>query len=124
MTFSLTEPILGLLAIMAIGLWLGHLSFRGFSLGSAGVLFVALFFGHFRHDGAQREIMDLGLLLFVYAVGLQAGPRFFRTFQRQGIQFVIIAVVIVVTGATWPPSASLMPCTCRSTWQPGCSPAP
>lgn len=43
--------------------------------------------------------MDLGLLLFVYAVGLQAGPRFFRTFRRHGIQFVIIALVIAGAGA-------------------------
>ena len=43
--------------------------------------------------------MDLGLLLFLYAVGLQAGPRFFRTFRKQGWQFVVIA------GASpcWPP---------------------
>jgi putative transport protein len=31
-------------------------------------------------------------------VGLQAGPRFFRTFRRHGIQFVVIALVTVVTG--------------------------
>ena len=42
---------------------------------------------------------DLGLLLFVYAVGLQAGPRFFRTFRRRGLQFVGIALAVVGVGA-------------------------
>jgi putative transport protein len=60
-------------------------------------LFVALVFGHFGMQ-VPREVMELGLLLFVYAVGLQAGPRFFRTFRRHGIQFVVIALAIAVTG--------------------------
>lgn len=87
-----------LFAILAIGSWIGQWSFRGLSLGAAGVLFVALAFGHF---GARvpREVMDLGLLLFVYAVGIAAGPRFFRTFRARGIQFVIIALGTVGAGA-------------------------
>lgn len=91
------EQMLVLFAILAIGSWIGQLSFKGISLGTAGVLFAALVFGHFGLTVPQ-PIMELGLLLFVYAVGLQAGPRFFRTFRRHGIQFVIIALVIVITG--------------------------
>lgn len=94
----LNEEILVLFAILAFGSWLGQLSFKGLTLGSAGVLFVALFFGHFGLK-VPRDIMDLGLVLFVYAVGLQAGPRFFRTFRRSGIQYVVIGVVTVSVGA-------------------------
>ena len=43
--------------------------------------------------------MELGLLLFVYAVGLQAGPRFFRTFRRHGMRFVVIALAAAGGGA-------------------------
>ena len=43
--------------------------------------------------------MDLGLLLFVYAVGLQAGPRFFRMFRKQGMRYVVIGVSVALTGA-------------------------
>jgi putative transport protein len=43
--------------------------------------------------------MDLGLLLFVYAVGISAGPRFFRTFRKHGIRFVVIAAAVALTGA-------------------------
>jgi putative transport protein len=90
--------MLALFAILALGSWLGQLSFKGISLGTAGVLFVALVFGHFGVK-IPKEVTELGLILFVYAVGLQAGPRFFRTFQRHGLRYVAIALAIVGTGA-------------------------
>ena len=89
------EQMLVLFAILAIGSWLGHLSFRGVSLGGAAVFFVGLAFGHFGLT-IPKPVMDLGLLLFVYAVGLQAGPRFFRTFRKQGREFVIVAAAAIL----------------------------
>ena len=97
MTALLAQEMLVLFAILTIGSWVGQASFRGLTLGTAGVLFTALVFGHFGL-AVPKAVMDLGLLLFVYAVGLQAGPRFFRTFRRHGIQFVILALVTVGTG--------------------------
>lgn len=101
MTALLAEQMLVLFAILAIGSWLGHLSWRGISLGSAAVFFVGLAFGHFGLT-IPKPVMDLGLLLFVYAVGLQAGPRFFRTFRKQGAQFVLIAgaAILAAGGVT------------------------
>ncbi len=93
-----TQEMFVLFAILAPGAWIGHWSWRGVSLGTAGVLFVALVFGHFGLSVPQ-EVMDLGLLLFVYSVGLSAGPTFFRTFRKRGMQFVVLALVVVVTGA-------------------------
>lgn len=93
----LSEEMLILFLILAIGSWIGHLSIRGISLGGAGVLLVALVAGHFGAE-ISAEIRDIGLLLFVYAVGLQAGPRFFRTFKRRGMQFVIIGIATISTG--------------------------
>jgi len=87
-----------LFAILTLGTWLGQWSLRGVSLGTAGVLFVALLFGHFGLS-LPRELMDFGLILFVYSVGLTAGPSFFRTFRRRGMQFVVLALVIVGSGA-------------------------
>lgn len=97
MTALFTDKMLVLFAILAIGSWIGQLSFKGITLGTAGVLFIALLFGHFGMT-VPKEVMDLGLLLFVYAVGLQAGPRFFRTFRRHGFQFVVIALSTVMVG--------------------------
>lgn len=93
-----TEEMFVLFAILALGAWIGGWSWRGISLGSAGVLFAALVFGHFGMS-VPKEVMDLGLLLFVYSVGLSAGPSFFRTFRKRGMQFVVLALVIVGTGA-------------------------
>lgn len=97
MSILLAEQMLVLFTILAVGSWLGGLSFKGITLGTAGILFVAMVFGHFGLS-VPRAIMDLGLLLFVYAVGLQAGPSFFRTFRSRGIQYVIIALVVVLAG--------------------------
>ena len=98
MSAIFAQEMVVLFAILAIGSWVGQISVKGISLGAAGVLFVALVFGHFGFS-VPKPIMELGLLLFVYAVGLQAGPRFFRTFQRHGIQFVLIALTVAGTGA-------------------------
>lgn len=94
-----TEEMFVLFAILTLGAWIGHWSWRGISLGSAGVLFVALVFGHYGLS-VPKAVMDLGLLLFVYSVGLSAGPSFFRTFRKRGMQFVVLASVVVGTGAT------------------------
>ena len=92
------ESMFVLFAILTLGAWIGQWSWRGISLGTAGVLFAALVFGHFGLS-VPKEIMDFGLILFVYAVGLTAGPSFFRTFRRRGMQFVVLALVIVGSGA-------------------------
>src|SRR5689334_13473172 len=97
-----SEEMFILFTILTLGAWLGHWSWRGISLGTAGVLFIALVFGHFGLS-VPKAVMDLGLLLFVYSVGLSAGPSFFRTFRKRGFQFIVLALVVVGTGAmiTW-----------------------
>jgi putative transport protein len=98
MTSLWSESMLVLFAILVLGYFAGTVSVHGISLGASGVLFVALVCGYF---GAQvpKEIMDLGLTLFVYCVGIQAGPMFFRNFRRSGWQFSVVAVAVVVAGA-------------------------
>ena len=98
MTTLLSDQMLVLFSILAIGTLLGRFSWHGISLGTAGVLFVALVFGHFGLS-VPKVVMDLGLLLFVYAVGLQAGPRFFRMFRKQGLRYVAIGISVALTGA-------------------------
>jgi putative transport protein len=98
MSALFAEQMLVLFLILAVGSWVGTLSFKRISLGSAGVLFVALIFGHYGMS-VPKVIMDLGLLLFVYAVGLQAGMRFFRTFRSQGMRFIAIGFLTVFAGA-------------------------
>ncbi len=95
----LSNDLLALFAVVATGLLLGRVQVAGLSLGSSGVIFAALAFGHFGYH-IPAGIGALGLVLFVYCVGLRAGPTFFRTFVRQGRSLAKLAVVLIVVGAS------------------------
>uniref|UniRef100_A0A7C4Y6B3 RCK C-terminal domain-containing protein n=1 Tax=candidate division WOR-3 bacterium TaxID=2052148 RepID=A0A7C4Y6B3_UNCW3 len=97
MTGIFLEQLFVLFFILTIGTIIGNLSFKGFSLGSSGVLFVALIFGHFGMT-ISKEIMDIGLILFVYSVGLSAAPGFIKSFKKDGLKYIIITLIITLTG--------------------------
>jgi len=83
------------------GMLFGKIPFGKIKLGVAGVLFAGLFIGHL---GAKLEphvfhfARDFGLILFVYAIGINIGPRFFRSFRREGLKLNILAVMVVLLG--------------------------
>jgi len=95
-----TLLIIGL--VVSTGLILGRLSLAGIQLGIAGVLFSGLVFGHFQ-IGINTEVMhflrDFGLVLFVYAIGLQVGPGFVSSFFRYGLRLNGLAAAVVILGA-------------------------
>jgi putative transport protein len=92
-------PLLILFISIALGLLLGRIKLGGLSLGSSGVLFVALLFGHLGYT-VPPGLGDLGLVLFVYCVGITAGPSFFRAFVRQGRDLAkLVGVLVVAAGA-------------------------
>src|SRR5437764_7908713 len=96
---SVGQAILILSAVIALGVALGSLRFRKLGLGSAGVLFVGIFFGQLgsRIEPAILEFArDFGLLLFVYSVGLQIGPSFFSSLQGRGLGLNALAALIVL----------------------------
>ncbi len=81
------NPLLLLFAVAAIGYLLGQIRVGGFSLGVAGVLFTGLALGSLHPDLKLPEIVYLlGLVLFVYAVGLSGGPGFVASFRRRGLR--------------------------------------
>ncbi|MFH1355654.1 MAG: TrkA C-terminal domain-containing protein [bacterium] len=86
-----------LFLIIALGMMIGRIKFKGISLDVSAVIFVALFFGHFgvRLPDAFQTI---GLLFFIYAIGVQAGPGFFDSFKQRGFSFVVLTLVLVLTG--------------------------
>lgn len=94
----LENQILAMFAILGLGLAIGAISFRGISLGSSGVLFIALVFGHYDLT-IPNQIGTLGLILFVYGVGLGAGPGFFRAFVTQGKNLAKMGALLVAVGA-------------------------
>lgn len=89
---------LALFLIIALGFMLGNIKIKGISLDISAIIFVALFFGH--HGVSLPDILEkIGLILFIYTIGLQAGPGFFDSFRDQGKQLVLMAVVVVVSAA-------------------------
>ncbi|MCR6097426.1 YidE/YbjL duplication [Salipaludibacillus agaradhaerens] len=91
----LNEPLVLLFVILFLGSFLGQIKIRGLSLGASGVLLVAMVFGHFGYQ-ISPVVQNLGLSLFIVAVGLQAGPRFFRMMKTSGLIFGIIGLIVVL----------------------------
>lgn len=97
----LGNPVGACFVIIVLGAMLGRLSLRGISLGSSAVLFVALAFGHFAwvKPDTTRALGDFGVVLFVYAIGLQAGPSFMRTLRSKGMAPLAVGLATVLGGA-------------------------
>ncbi|MBO7337486.1 MAG: putative transporter [Paludibacteraceae bacterium] len=87
-----------------IGVLLGKVKFINIKLGIAGVLFTGIALGHFIFpvDGSQEKILnfirDFGLILFVYSIGIDTGPRFLSSFKKDGLKLNLLAIGIVVSG--------------------------
>lgn len=83
---------------------------NGVAFGVTWVLFVGILVGHictnYLYENAteavayQRHIIDivkeLGLILFVYCIGLQVGPTFFQTFKKGGLGMSLLATLLVL----------------------------
>lgn len=95
-----TNPLLLLFLVAALGYWLGQIRFRGSSLGVAAVLFVGLFFGALDPDlTIPNHYLNIGLVLFVYTIGLSNGPGFFAKFRRDGMREVLFIIGIMLLPA-------------------------
>jgi putative transport protein len=97
-----TESIAHLLLlysfVIAVGILLGKLKFRGVSFGVAFVLFTGIVVAHFGFTGNIKTIsfvQDFGLILFVYSLGLQVGPSFFSSFLKGGVRMNRLAVLMI-----------------------------
>lgn len=79
------NPLLLLFLVSAIGYLIGKIRIGGTGLGTSAVLFVGLLFGALNTEYHVPEILfQLGLVFFVYSVGLQSGPAFFQSFKKNG----------------------------------------
>lgn len=98
-----SEPLL-LFLVIGIGFMLGQIRYRGFKLGVAGVLFIGLLFGAWRPEGAEplaiaHQVMQIGLILFVYTVGLNSGAGFFASMRSKGLRFNAALMAALGIGA-------------------------
>ena len=113
---SVGHAMAALAFVMSFGMVLGRIKIRGISLGMTFVLLVGIAVSHFGmqfpdllyvgKDGARHFIdpevlhfvREFGLILFVYAVGLQAGPGFFSAFKKGGLKLNLLSVAIILLG--------------------------
>lgn len=98
---SVIQAVVLLSTIIAVGLSLGQLKVFGISLGVTFVFFVGIFAGHlgFSIDPTILSYAEsFGLILFVYALGLQVGPSFFASFLKGGIRLNTLALGVVMVG--------------------------
>lgn len=93
---SNTLTIVFLIAV--IGYLIGSIKICGIELGTAGILLVALVFGHFGME-VPGLVRELGLICFVASVGFIAGPKFFRNFKLNATSYILLGIVIIVAGA-------------------------
>lgn len=102
--------MVSVISIAALGYMLGRITIKGVSLGTAGVFIVALVYGCVFYKELSNEINtdfvsnalkivdNLGLILFVTAVGFIAGPNFFGNFKKNFKSYVILALIIILSG--------------------------
>lgn len=95
--FLAEQPLVALIVILVAGLAVGKVKIWGISLGAAAALFVAIALSAFNPDiQIPPLIHQLGLALFVYAIGLSAGEQFFREFRTRGWRLTLFTAIAVV----------------------------
>lgn len=98
---SALQAVIVLSLISAIGLGLGKVRVCGISLGVTFVFFTGILSGHFGLSIDPQMLNyaeSFGLVLFVYALGLQVGPGFFSSFRQGGVQLNLLAIGVVLVG--------------------------
>ena len=98
--------------IAALGYLLGKITIKGVNLGTAGVFIMALVYGVFlyKHLGTQLQVNEVtfvkdalkivenvGLVLFVTAVGYIAGPNFFRNLKKNFKSYIVLGLIIILS---------------------------
>lgn len=87
--------ILLLFVVLSLGLCLGKIRLGSVQLGnSIGVLVVSLLLGQ-QHFAINTDALNLGFMLFIFCVGIEAGPNFFSIFFRDGKNYFALALVLV-----------------------------
>ncbi len=103
-SLNISPAVLSIIVISvvsAIGLQLGKIQIFNISLGITFVFFTGIVLGHFQlplEASTIRFAQDFGLVLFVYALGLQVGPGFLSSFRKEGLTLNALSLAIMGIG--------------------------
>lgn len=98
---SALQAIVVLSFISALGIMLGKVRVGGISLGVTFVFFIGIIAGHFGLTIDHQMLVyaeTFGLVLFVYALGLQVGPGFFSSMRTEGAKLLMPAICVLLMG--------------------------
>src|SRR5436190_14098356 len=94
-----TQPILTAFLAIGLGYLVGQISIGSFSLGVGAVLFVGLALGAFAPKAQITGPIGLiGLIMFLYGVGILYGRQFFEGMSGVGRKYNFLAFVAVIAG--------------------------
>jgi aspartate-alanine antiporter len=92
------SPEIALFLSLAGGYAIGKIQFGKFQLGGvAGSLLVAVLISQVGVS-VDNGVKSVLFALFIYAVGFESGPQFFRSLGRQSLREIAMAVVLAVSG--------------------------
>lgn len=100
-TPSIASTVLFLCLAGFLGVAIGKLEIKKIKLGIAGVLFSGIAIAHFGapvDEHVLHFVREFGLILFVYSIGVDMGPRFFSSFKKDGMTLNFLAMGIVLLG--------------------------
>ena len=90
---SFQNPLILLFIVSAIGYIVGRIKIFGSSIGISAILFVGLFIGAFdSNNNIPVIIFELGLVLFVYSLGVNSGKVFFQSIKNNGLRDITFVV--------------------------------
>ena len=96
------QAVMILSIICAAGLALGKVKIKGISLGVTFVFFAGIIAGHFKimiDPEMLAFAQNFGLILYIYALGLQVGPGFFSSFKQGGIKLNLLSIGLLLIGS-------------------------
>ncbi|MBO5470919.1 MAG: putative transporter [Bacteroidales bacterium] len=99
---TFTQAVLILSLICACGLAMGRIKIFGVSLGVTFVFFAGIIAGHFGLAMDPQMLafaQNFGLILYIYALGVQVGPGFFASFKKGGLKLNLASLLLIVTGS-------------------------
>ncbi|MCQ4874152.1 putative transporter [Butyricimonas paravirosa] len=98
---SVIQAVIVVSLVSAVGLALGKISMWGVSLGVTFVFFAGIMAGHLGLSIDPQMLNyaeSFGLIIFVYALGLQVGPGFFSSLGKGGLKLNMLAMLVVLLG--------------------------
>jgi putative transport protein len=91
-----SSPLLLLFVVLALGASLGKIRIAGVSLGIAAVLFAGLGLGSLSPGiKLPSVIYEIGLVLFIYAIGISSGEHFFRNLRHKGWKENLLVATVI-----------------------------